>query len=146
MRALAILLLSTVAFAETYKVENNILVVPQGGDAAIDYVKGYLAEKSYVSTMRIEVHVDTDGDAKKTQKLTEQRALAVAKALVAKGVDCKRLVPVGFGGTKPIAANDTPANKALNRRTTFAIAALRGHAIGGMPLDGGGVVAGDPCK
>jgi OOP family OmpA-OmpF porin len=144
MRALAILLLSSVALAETYKVENNVLVVPREGDAAIDYVKGYLAEKAYVSTMRIEVHVDTDG--KQSQRLTEQRAFAIAKALVAKGVDCKRLVPVGFGGTKPVAANDTAANKALNRRTTFAIAALRGRAIGGMPVDGGGVVAGDPCK
>jgi OmpA-OmpF porin, OOP family len=140
MRAAVVLvsLLSTVALAETYKVE------PHDGDAALDYVKGYLADKSYVSTMRIEVHADTDGD--KSQRLTEQRALAVAKALVAKGVDCKRLVPVGFGGTKPVAANDTAANKALNRRTTFAIAALRGRAIGGMPVDGGGVVAGDPCK
>lgn len=141
MRALAVLLLSTLAFAESYKVENNILVVPREGDAALDYVKGYLADKSYVSTLRIEVHTDTDGDAKKSQALTQQRALAIAKALVAKGVDCKRLVPVGFGGTKPIAAN-----KAQNRRTSYVIAGLRGKAIGGMPLDGGGVVAGDPCK
>lgn len=158
--ALLVCSLSSVALADrpTYNVENNTLAVPHpitfetGGaklkdsGAAIEYVKGYLDDKSYISTLRIEVHTDDQGDAKKNQTLTEQRALAVAKALVAKGADCKRLLPVGFGGTKPIAPNDGPANRATNRRTTFVNAALRGKAIGGMPLDGGGVVAGDPCK
>jgi len=30
-------------------------------------------------------------------------------------------------------------------RTLFVNAALRGKAIGGMPVDGNGQVAGDPC-
>ncbi len=70
----------------------------------------------------------------------------MAKALVAKGVDCKRLLPVGFGETKPRAENKTPEGKAQNRRTTFVNAALRGKAIGGAPLEGFGKIAGDPCK
>jgi len=69
----------------------------------------------------------------------------VCAALVKMGVDCKRLSAVGFGGTKPIAANDTPDGKAANQRVCFINAALRGHAIGGTPLDGGGKVAGDTC-
>jgi hypothetical protein len=28
----------------------------------------------------------------------------------------------------------------------FALAALKGKMIGGMPADGGGAVAADPCK
>ena len=68
------------------------------------------------------------------------------KASQAKGIDCKRLIPVGFGETKPVAPNDTPDNKAQNRRTAFVNAALKGKPIGGMPVDGGGKVAGDPCK
>jgi OOP family OmpA-OmpF porin len=66
--------------------------------------------------------------------------------LVTHGVDCKRLIAVGFGGSKPIAPNDSPEHKAENRRTVFVNAALRGHAIGGMPTDGGGDLAGDLCK
>jgi OOP family OmpA-OmpF porin len=158
--ALLVCLVSSLALADrvTYKIENGELKVPHavtyatGGaklqassTAALGYVKGYLDEKSYVSTLRIEVHSDTDGDAKSSQVLTTQRALAVAKALVAKGLDCKRLVAVGFGGTKPVAANDTAEGKAANRRTMFVHAALRGRPIGGMPIHGGGVVAGDPC-
>ena len=96
--------------------------------------------------MRIEVHSDNQGAADTNQKLTEARALAVAKALVGRGVDCKRLVPVGFGGTKPIADNGTPDGRAANRRTEFVNAAMRGHAIGGAPAEGGGHLAGDPCK
>ncbi len=115
-------------------------------DDAIAYVAGYLDAKSYISTMRIESHTDSDGRAAANQTLSEKRALAVARALVKRGVDCKRLVPVGFGDTKPVASNDTPENKSKNRRTVFANAALRGHAIGGAPLDGGGKVAGDPCS
>jgi OOP family OmpA-OmpF porin len=70
----------------------------------------------------------------------------VARRLVADGSACKRLLPVGFGGTKPVASNATPDGKAQNRRTDFVNAELRGRAIGGLPVDGGGRVAGDPCK
>ena len=118
---------------------------PESADA-IGHVAAYLEAKSYISTLRIEVHSDSQGDAKFNQTMSEKRALAVAKALVAKGADCKRLLPVGFGESKPIADNATAEGRAANRRTEFVNAALRGKAIGGMPLDGGGVIAGDPCK
>jgi OOP family OmpA-OmpF porin len=92
--------------------------------------------------VRIEGHV-ADGDSK--QILSEQRALAIANWLIKNGVDCKRLLAVGFGDTKPIAANDSP-EKATNTRIVFAMAALRGRAIGGMSLDGGGKTAGEVCQ
>jgi OOP family OmpA-OmpF porin len=104
-------------------------------------VRAYLEAKSYISSLRIEGH----GDDAASQALTEKRALAVARWLVAKGVDCKRLVAVGFGNTKPVADNSTPEGKAQNRRIAFFNAGLRGRAIGGEPLDGGGKLAGDTC-
>jgi hypothetical protein len=36
--------------------------------------------------------------------------------------------------------------RAENRRIGFAVAGLRGAAVGGLPLDGGGRVAGDACR
>lgn len=142
-----------------YTIENNELKLPgpvvfeTGSDklkpesaAVIDFVKGYLDDKTYISMMRIENHTDSDGNAAKNQELSEKRAMAVARALVAKGVDCKRLLAVGFGGSKPIESNSTPEGKAKNRRTSFVNAALRGRPIGGMPVDGGGKVAGDVCR
>jgi OOP family OmpA-OmpF porin len=110
-------------------------------DAVLEHVKAYLEEKSYVSTMRVEVHSDSQGADAYNQKLSEDRAAAVVTALVKKGVSCARLIAVGFGSSKPVAPNDTPQGRAQNRRTVFVNAALRGRAIGGAPLDGGGVVA-----
>lgn len=115
-------------------------------DDVLTVVKDYLDAKDGITLLRIEGHTDTDGDDKLNQKLSEGRSFAVARWLVGKGVDCKRLIPVGFGEGKPIAPNDTPENKAQNRRTAFINAALKGKPIGGMPVDGGGKVAGDPCK
>ncbi len=112
-------------------------------------VKDFLNDKTYITLFRIEGHTDAgggDADAQqKQQQLSERRALAVARRLVEQGVDCKRLITVGFGSTKPVAANDTAANKSKNLRLVFALAALRGRAIGGLPADGGGRVVGDAC-
>jgi OOP family OmpA-OmpF porin len=115
-------------------------------ESVLSYVKGYLADKSYISLLRIEVHSDATGNSAANQKLTEQRALSVGRWLVAHGVDCKRLLAVGFGETKPVADNRTDEGRAQNRRVSFVNAELRGRAIGGMPVDGGGKVAGDLCK
>lgn len=144
--------------ARTFELDGNNLKVPDPilfetasdtlkaeSSAALEHVAAYLADKTYITLMRVEVHSDSTGNADDNQTLTEKRALAIARALVAKGVDCKRLIPVGFGDTKPVAPNDTPDGRAQNRRTVFANAMLRGRAIGGMPADGGGRVAGDPC-
>jgi OOP family OmpA-OmpF porin len=143
----------------TFKVEGGQLRLPgpvvfetgkdilkPESDDVLKIVKDYLDAKPEITLLRIEGHTDSDGDDKANQTLSELRAMAVARWLVAKGTDCKRLIPVGFGESKPIAANDTPDNKAQNRRTAFVNAALRGKPIGGMPVDGGGKVAGDPCK
>ena len=114
--------------------------------AALEIIKQYLTDKSYISQLRVECHTDNDGDAATNQNLTEKRAMAICQKLIEMGVDCKRLIAVGFGGTKPVADNSTPDGKAENRRVTFVNVALRGHIIGGMPVDGGGKVAGELCN
>ena len=140
------------------KIENNKLVLEKQvtfktgtaeltdeGKEALAAVKDFLKQKEYISTMRVEGHTSNDGEETKNQTLSEQRALAVCKWLAANEIDCKRLLAVGFGSTKPVADNSTPMGKAENRRIEFVMAGLRGKAIGGMPLDGGGKTAGDVC-
>ena len=161
MRTLLLLLFTTATAAADpkFELDHGKLVVPSpvvfetgsaklapAADAALDHVKAYLAAKPDITLLRIENHADNQGTADAAQQLSDARALAVAKALVGRGVDCKRLIPVGFGGTKPVADNGTPDGRAANRRTDFVNAELRGHAIGGMPVDGGGHPAGDACK
>lgn len=113
-------------------------------DKVLDHVVDFLRAKPDVTTLRIEVHTDSQGASAMNQALSEKRALSVAKALVKKGIDCKRLIAAGFGSTKPIADNNTAEGRAANRRTEFVVAALRNRAIGGFAVDGGGV-ASDPC-
>jgi len=73
--------------------------------------------------LRIEVegHTDSDGTPQRNQALSERRARAVADYLTAKGVDPRRLVAIGYGQSKPVAPNDTAANKARNRRIEFTV-------------------------
>jgi len=143
----------------SFEIENNALKLPgqilfetgkdklkSESEPLLAHVKAYLDAKSYVTLLRIEVHSDAQGADSYNQMMSEKRALAVARALVGRGVDCKRLLPVGFGESKPIADNTTAEGRAKNRRTVFANAALRGKPIGGQPVDGGGKVAGDPCR
>lgn len=156
-----VLLLLTIVSAKSQlpKIENNHLVLDNPvtfktgsieltdeGKTALKLVKDFLTAKDYISLLRVEGHSDNAGNESELQKQTEQRAMAICRWLVTNGIDCKRLIAVGFGSTKPVESNDTPGGKASNRRIVFALAALRGKMIGGMPADGSGVVAGDPCK
>lgn len=115
-------------------------------DAALAAAAAWLVQKDYVTTVRVEGHVSGGDDPAAAQRLSEERAMAVAKALVAKDVACERLLPVGFGDTKPVATSRTAEGRAANTRVELHNAGLRGRPIGGMPADGGGKVAGDPCK
>jgi OOP family OmpA-OmpF porin len=115
-------------------------------DVVLEVVLDYLQAKPEVTLLRIEGHTDNDGGAAPNQALSERRAIAVANWLVDAGIDCRRLIAVGFGETKPLVPNNSSENKALNRRVEFVNAAINGRAVGGHATDGGGRVAGDPCR
>jgi len=70
--------------------------------------------------VKIVGHTDTDGADASNLDLSKRRSAAV-KAELAKtfGVNADRLVTDGAGETQPVAPNDTPVNKALNRRVEF---------------------------
>jgi outer membrane protein OmpA-like peptidoglycan-associated protein len=88
----------------------------------LDRVVTLLAENP---TLRIEIaaHTDNVGNAKYNMKLSENRALSVLNYLVDSGVDESRLIAKGYGLTKPLEANDSEENKAINRRVEFKILA-----------------------
>jgi OOP family OmpA-OmpF porin len=115
-------------------------------EPVLEVVLDYMVAKPEVTLLRIEGHTDSDGTAPANQVLSEKRALSVAHWLADAGIDCRRLIPVGFGQTKPVVPNDTADNKAQNRRVAFVNAAIGGRAVGNAAADGGGRVAGDPCR
>jgi OmpA-OmpF porin, OOP family len=115
-------------------------------ESTLEALAGYLVSRADVTTVRVEGHTAKDGDEAKNQALSEARAMAVARWLKLRGVDCKRIVAVGFGSNKPVADNASADGKTKNTRIVVAPAALRGRLIGGMPAEGGGKPAGDVCK
>jgi outer membrane protein OmpA-like peptidoglycan-associated protein len=63
---------------------------------------------------------DSDGADAANLDLSKRRAASVKNELVKSfGVNGDRLVTDGLGEGQPVAPNDTPANKALNRRVEF---------------------------
>ena len=70
--------------------------------------------------LRIVGHTDATGDAEKNAALSLERANAIKAALVERGVDAARLLTAGAGQLRPVASNDTPEGRALNRRVELA--------------------------
>lgn len=64
----------------------------------------------------IEGHTDNIGGDSFNQTLSEKRAAAVKNYLINAGIDAARLGATGLGLSKPVAANDTEAGRAQNRR------------------------------
>jgi OmpA-OmpF porin, OOP family len=65
-------------------------------------------------------HTDNQGDAAHNQTLSENRAASVIAWLKSHGIESSRLVPQGFGATRPVADNATANGRALNRRVEVA--------------------------
>ncbi len=66
--------------------------------------------------LKIGGYTDNTGNADNNKKLSAKRAEAVVNALVEKGIDASRLSSEGYGSEHPIASNDTPEGRELNRR------------------------------
>ncbi len=73
--------------------------------------------------IRIELagHTDNRGVHADNVKLSHERVKKVKEYLVAHGIDSRRITGKGFGGSKPVASNDTEESRRLNRRVEFTI-------------------------
>jgi outer membrane protein OmpA-like peptidoglycan-associated protein len=75
-------------------------------------------EKTYID---INGHTDSTGAESYNQTLSEARASSVARYLEAQKVIPARIVTRGMGESQPIATNDTPEGRALNRRVEIIL-------------------------
>ena len=65
-------------------------------------------------------HTDSDGADAANLDLSKRRGASVKNELVRNfGIDAARIESDGMGETQPVAPNDSPVNKALNRRVEF---------------------------
>jgi OOP family OmpA-OmpF porin len=74
------------------------------------------------ATVKVKIigHTDSDGDDAKNLDLSKRRSVSVKNELSKSfGIEASRIETDGKGETQPIAPNDSPSNKAQNRRVEF---------------------------
>ncbi len=76
--------------------------------------------------LKIEIygHTDNVGLKSRNKELSQQRAEAVSKYLIEKGLNKKRIKWFGYGAEQPKVKNDSDKNRALNRRVDFQLIEL----------------------
>lgn len=93
----------------------------------LDHINSVLSQR--YSNMDVDVVGHTDSDPIKRSKwkdnwqLSSERALAVLRYLVGRGVRVEKIRAVGAGAGRPIASNATSAGKSSNRRVEIVVRA-----------------------
>ncbi|HMG52028.1 MAG TPA: OmpA family protein [Kofleriaceae bacterium] len=95
--------------------------IDRRSEPLLDQISQALIANPDVGKVLVEGHTDNVGDPRLNQRLSEERAAAVREALIRRGVDGDRLATRGFGESRPIAPNKSPAGRANNRRVEFII-------------------------
>ena len=91
----------------------------------LDKVVRVLKEDVPENNIGIEGHTDNEpikySRWKSNWELSAHRALSVLHYLESKGIEPRRLSAIGYGEYHPVAPNDTPEHKQLNRRVEIVI-------------------------
>lgn len=129
-------------YAESDTIEKNLLIFPiekgekivlrniffdfdkadlqEASFPVLDRLAGYL-EDGQIERIEISGHTDSVGPAAYNKSLSGRRAQSVINYFVEKGISKDRLEMSAQGEDQPIVANDTPENRAQNRRVEFKI-------------------------
>lgn len=86
----------------------------------LEILKEFLMENPYIK-LEISAHTDITGSLSLNMRLSQSRAKSVYTWLINNGVAKERISYKGYGPNLPIATNDTPEGRALNRRAEIKI-------------------------
>lgn len=95
--------------------------------AELDHIRTVLKEKYPNKQIDVIGHTDTDPISKTKDlwkdnwELSAERALAVTRYLIARGIDDKMIRAVACGQTRPVVSNATTSGKAKNRRVEIVV-------------------------
>ncbi|MBR6177070.1 MAG: OmpA family protein [Bacteroidales bacterium] len=90
----------------------------------MDTVVVFMIENPDVTKLEVSAHTDNVGSDAYNLQLSKRRANTVVNYLVSHGVERKRIVPVGYGESRPLNKNATPQQREINRRVEFMILEL----------------------
>ncbi len=100
--------------------ESGKSVLRTDSNESLDQVFRFLENNSSVR-LEISGHTDNTGSLKVNTNLSEARAKSVVGYLNNRGIDKTRLEYKGYAFTQPIAPNDTPEGREMNRRVEFTV-------------------------
>ncbi len=121
--------------AMAVKREGNLLALTLKGDVTFDLNSATVRPGLYneidrvarvlvrypETSILVEGHTDSTGTEAYNQALSERRANSVKRLLVDRGVNESRITTVGHGETRPVATNETPEGRQMNRRVEIRI-------------------------
>ena len=93
----------------------NRAAIAKSSHALLDKITS-IAKECPETKIEVAGHTDSRGSNTHNQALSQRRAGAVLRYLVAKDIDIDRLTAVGYGETRPVADNTTAEGQAKNRR------------------------------
>lgn len=96
-------------------------VMAESAHGILDAVAATLLGNPEIQVVEVQSHTAEPGGAAGNLRLSQQRAAAVVRYLVGKGVAPRRLVAQGYGSSEPLVAASDPAARAKNDRIAFVI-------------------------
>lgn len=115
----------TVTLPNTILFESGKAELKSVTSAELDHILSVLKQKYSGKAIEVVGHTDSDPIVKSSWKdnweLSAQRALSVARYLVAHGISEAKIKATGCGSARPIASNATAAGKAKNRRVEIVV-------------------------
>jgi len=97
-----------------------------GALARVDQLAAVMREYPERNVL-IEGFTDSTGSPATNQELSERRAMSVRQALVARGIDARRVVARGHADRYPVADNSSAAGRQQNRRVEAVLSDAKGE-------------------
>ncbi len=104
----------------------NLSIIRKESEDELQKLYDYMSENKEIK-VEVSGHTDSHGNDEYNIELSKDRANAVVRYLVRKGIDANRFKAVGMGESQPIAINenpdgsDNPEGRQLNRRIEIRI-------------------------
>jgi outer membrane protein OmpA-like peptidoglycan-associated protein len=106
---------------EQVQFDTGKATIKAASDSLLDQVAAAVTEHPEILRLEVQGHTDSRGSPRFNKVLSQQRADAVSKALVSRGIDPTRITAKGYGQELPIADNVSDEGRQRNRRVQFKI-------------------------
>lgn len=100
--------------------DTNSTVVRPGLYNEIDRIAQVMVQYPETQIV-VQGHTDSSGSDEYNQRLSERRAETVKNLILQRGVDSSRITSMGYGESMPVASNNTPEGRQMNRRVEIRI-------------------------